>query len=370
MSKHRLFHGRNLALGPAGLLLLLLAPFSQGQTNLHFAEVIREHYARWAGGERNPLTPDKVDRLVIDPNIKGPEAAALATIHRKFGSGKNKKPVTREVLLEEKELKLLEKSYLADLKHINSAPRDLFSERGPSLDGLHQGRLGDCFVVSAIGCDVARNPAQVRHLFVEHPDGAIDVRFPLHPVHIPRLSDAEIALGSTAQQQGLWLNILEKAAGIVREKTSKKGEHDPEGIDFIAHGGDARFTIRLLTGHEAEYQSLHPHGKQAPKNPVAHCEEILQVALGHHRLMCASTSNKATVPPGMAKGHDYGVLGYDHGSRMVEVWNPWGNKFEPRGKPGIQNGYHTEGGRFQIPLHDFCEVFGGIYFETDKPARK
>lgn len=336
-----------------------------------FAEVVKENFSKWAGANGRELTPEQVGRLIVDPRIKGPEAAALATIHRTFGSGKKKAAVSEHLLLSGEEAKKLQSSYLGDSHHIAKAPRELFADGAPNLEGLHQGRLGDCFIVSAIGADVARSSAAFRKLFQPRPDGSIEVHFPGHnpPVHLARLTDAEIALGSTAQQQGLWLNVLEKAAGVVREKSTKNKKPDPEAIDFIAHGGDANFSIQLLSGHHAEYFSFHGTGKHAQKNPVAHAEEILIACTQHHRLMCAGTGSKRKLPPGIAKDHDYGVLGYDHAHRMVEVWNPWGNKFKPKGEPGLEHGYETEGGRFRIPLNEFLEVYGGIFYETDKPIK-
>ena len=57
-----------------------------------------------------------------------------------------------------------------------------------------------------------------------------------------------ISLSSSAGQQGVWLNVLEKVFGELKIATSKKVHRDNIGLDAIGKGGDADDTISLLTG--------------------------------------------------------------------------------------------------------------------------
>jgi hypothetical protein len=61
------------------------------------------------------------------------------------------------------------------------------------------------------------------------------------------LSDAEIALGSTAGSQGVWLNILEKAFG---EIVVSRERYDEPAVDAFTRTGTTTQAIALLTGHE------------------------------------------------------------------------------------------------------------------------
>ena len=106
-------------------------------------------------------------------------------------------------------------------KHLREVPRQVFA-RNPSVVGMSQGHLGDCFFVSTMGGFVHRNPAEIRKIIHQNPDGSFDVSFnPNHKVHVPALTDGLICLGSTAHDQGLWLNIMEEGAGQAHH--AKKG---------------------------------------------------------------------------------------------------------------------------------------------------
>ena len=54
----------------------------------------------------------------------------------------------------------------------------------------------------------------------------------------------------------------------------------------------------------------------------------------------------------------------------MTIWNPHSNTFQPKGKPGLENGYVTEGGKFTLPLTEAYQFYGSFTFETDKPLEK
>jgi hypothetical protein len=70
--------------------------------------------------------------------------------------------------------------------------------------------------------------------------------------------------------------------------------------------------------------------------------------------------------PGVLGLHAYAVLGYDAKADTAMLWNPHGNTFEPKGTPGLANGYPTKLGRFTIPLSDVVHLGGGFAFEQEK----
>ena len=92
----------------------------------------------------------------------------------------------------------------------------------------------------------------------------------------------------------------------------------------------------------------------------------LNTNLRLRRLTCCGTTNAGT-PPGIPKTHLYAVIDFDPQNDIVQVWNPWGNHFEPQGPPGITNGYRVRDGRFSLPLSDFIRVFGAVFYESDRP---
>jgi hypothetical protein len=84
--------------------------------------------------------------------------------------------------------------------------------------------------------------------------------------------------------------------------------------------------------------------------------------------ICVNGDKSRSRPKGIASGHIYGVLGYNPATRLVTVFNPWGNHFNPARPAGLVNGYPTQHGLFEIPLDEFVQVFAGFTYETDKPA--
>jgi len=53
---------------------------------------------------------------------------------------------------------------------------------------------------------------------------------------------------------------------------------------------------------------------------------------------------------------------------VVHIWNPHGNKFTPKGPDGIQYGYTTQAGQFDIPLKDSLQVYSRVIIESPTPA--
>jgi hypothetical protein len=66
----------------------------------------------------------------------------------------------------------------------------------------------------------------------------------------------------------------------------------------------------------------------------------------------------------------YTVVGDDRGTDIVEIWNPHGQMFTPKGTPGLENGYPTDHDRFKLPLADACKFYTGFTFETGTPAKE
>jgi hypothetical protein len=49
---------------------------------------------------------------------------------------------------------------------------------------------------------------------------------------------------------------------------------------------------------------------------------------------------------------------------------PLGGDFEPKGAPGLTNGYPRKGGVFTMPLSEFVLVFHGLETQTTGPGTK
>ena len=397
-----------------------------------FAQVVAEHFPRWDRNADGTLGADEIDVLCVDPGITGEPAAAAAAIKRIVRSGKYAVPVlTREYLTTppppaprassrpagpasrraesapasapardadaqdrrdsgEAPAGALrppnfQASYVASLRRIRTSKRDLFCDDTPDLDHCHQGPLGDCYFVAAVGAFVHRDSAAVKQMIQPRPEGGYQVRFADgKTVAVPPLTDAEIALSGTTGDEGLWLPVLEKALGAWRHQTDPRRYAMETATDAIAKGGSSATILRMLTGHQTRQLALKrrprgtvpgPDGKPVPKPPVpaASADELavkvraeVGTALAQKRLVACGTGTEAQ-PPGISGKHAYAVLAFDADQDQLTLWNPHGNAFRPRGEPGLAHGYATQAGVFRIPVRDFVQVFNGVAVETDQP---
>lgn len=355
--------------------LSLLARGQNSAKSPSFKEVVELHFKAWDTNRDGALDPGEIDKVVKSRAVKGEAAAAAASIHVWFRNHHDAPKLTLEMLASAKDgaterRDLTQKSphfsadYTAFNKHLAKVPRQIFASEKPSLVGMSQGHLGDCFFVSTVGALVHRNPAELRHLIHPGQAGECEITFGENRrAKVEPLSDGLICLGSTAHEQGLWLNYLEEGYGQIRHTKKALAPADP-ALDRIAKGGDAGDVIELLTGHKAE--TLHPK-----KMPHARVQQAMTQAAASRLLMCAGTPGGMghKLPPGIPGDHDYAVLDVKGGH--VTLWNPWGNHFTPKRTPaGLEHGYPVESGVFTMPFGDFCSVYGSVFVETRQAVRK
>lgn len=399
-----------------------------------FAEVVATHFAAWDQDHDGVLEDAEIDRLCVVPGPVGEEAAAIAALKRVVRSGKYAVPtLTREVLtappapktasapapkpakpeagtereaddadrrdsgelepavapVSEPKPSTLRKpnfasSYQSSLKRIRACKRELFLDPTPDLDACKQGPLGDCFFVAAVGAFAHRDPEALKRMVEVVPTG-----YRVHfgdgaTVEVAPLTDAEVALSGTTGDEGLWLPVLEKAIGSLRQQQNPAKYSTATATDAISKGGTSSSTIRMLTGHttkglalkkQARSTEKDANGAPVPKPTVpagpyekleADVRERVIPALAERRLVACSTAQEA-LPKGIAPRHAYAVLGYDPATDELQLWNPHGNNHAPKGEKGLKNGYPTKAGRMSIPVADFVRIFRNCTMETAEP---
>lgn len=371
-----------------------------------FTSEVLTNFAAWDRDSDGVLEPAELDKLVIDHALVGKPAAAAGVLKAAQRSTKTVLPPVTLDYLHEYERNVAEKkkvspnfdrSFTRAVKRLSTGPRDLLRGERPTLDSCHQGPLGDCYFVSVVGAAVARDPVSVLALIGSAADGSYVVTFgDGKSATVEPLTDVEIALTSTTGENGMWLPILEKAYGKIRTDTLPEEKQSESTTDAIARGGSPATTIRLITGHATDRIGLRPRapttkppaqpaGDAKPAKATAPPEidpevlsrhlastlpkvrEHLARSLADRRLVAAGTPKEGKMPPGVNANHAYAVLGFDATKDTIALWNPHGNTFTPKGEPGLEHGYPTRAGRFEMPLEDFGRVFNGISFETDRP---
>ena len=368
-----------------------------------FAKLVKQKFQKWDQNGDGALSADEIDRLIFDPSVSGLEAAAVAAIHRHLRSEGAPPAVTQaELLTQAQQQPVLPEErksgepqrqdvndgqarfvtyYASFASHIKKAPRDLFAgDDGPTLDGVKQGSLGDCYFMCVIGATVNRDSQTIRRMLHANSDGTTDVKFPaVGIVRVGPLTDGQIALTSSAADQGIWINVLEKAFGEVRfaQPQTKRAE-DEIDLDVISRGGKIGNTIQLMTGHKAFDISIRklknkklvpPTGAEIPRIS-ARLDSVFSKAFATNRLVCAdrTRSQWKRRSAGFVRSARLRGLGYDQPSQTVTVWNPHGKDYKPKATPaGLRNGYPVKGGVFQLPLSDFVRIFKAVTYETSAP---
>ena len=216
-----------------------------------FSKVVQSCFRSWVPDGSGWLTPSRINRLIMNHQVKGDEAAAVAAIHLYFRNHKEMSGLRKAELLradiagnaEERardlaRVRVLNGRFRKFSKRLKMVSRTLFADNAPHLEGIHQGPLADCWIVSAIGAAVYFHPLLLKEMILPRPDGSYTVKFrDGRSVLVNRLTDSQIVLSSTARGQGLWLNVLEQAFGQVRKALMLKTRGMSE-LDAISLGGE------------------------------------------------------------------------------------------------------------------------------------
>ena len=227
---------------------------------------------------------------------------------------------------------------------------------------MHQGMLGDCYLISTIGALAKIFPNKIKEMVKEKSDGSYEVHFADKIfVKVNKLTDTEMISGASTDGQGCWLRVMESAFGKRKAmnsgnktKGTKVGSANNADYDFaVGHGGTQEEVINALTGHQPITLKISKDLKQL--------ESIFTEA--GKRITLASIYANKQVPPGFDNGHGYAILGYDKKTKKVKVWNPHGNEFHPMGPAGMKNGFIVKNGVMDVSLDDFVKVFDQVVYE-------
>jgi hypothetical protein len=345
-----------------------------------FRQLFSSVFTRWDRDQDGQLDLKELNTAIEDPQLHGNEAAIVAVLRRHIPSEESNEPriLTRAQALALAGDPQVQQAVLRNAWHIQAINHSLFLPEDPNLETFHQGGMGDCYLLSVIGDFVYQNPQAVRMMIRPQSDGSFAVQFGNGKhADVEPLSDAELIMGATeGRDHGIWLSVLEKAFGRlqVQAKEARTGEvveaDDASFADFIGHGGYYGPVIALLSGHKTAGAPIGRWFKEDPETALGKLHDLLTTEAAGHRLMATGTRGDKTLPKGIAHGHVFAVLDYNPASRLVRMFNPWGNHVKPAGPPGLIHGYTTQHGVFEVPLADFPEIFAGLIYETDKPVKR
>ncbi len=356
-----------------------------------FLKQVQKHFAEWDLDNNGELSAAELQRALLHFTTKGEAAAAVATL---FAAERDKKDnglpsLTLENLgkivplpKNPKELPDLQTSFDQNLATIKNKKHEFFTKDKVALSDLTQGQLGDCYLVSMVGWVVYRKPEVLKGMFAKGPNGTVDVTFPGgKKVQVNSLRDGELVFVSSSNDEGTWLNYIEKAVGANRNAADRKAakadskaepkdksKPGPPPFVNVGAGGSMDETIELFTDHRATRIDI-PE-KPAKRGPVLDDLRSRLTKAQRTDHMVGIGTPPTTKVPGLVPGHAYAVLHYNLKTNELTIWNPHGNDFKPTGSAGLENGYLTEKGTFRVPFDEAAQCFCCLVFETNDSVEK
>ncbi|HVJ85608.1 MAG TPA: C2 family cysteine protease [Caulifigura sp.] len=360
------------------------AESSTAATASPFFGQVHQNFATWDLDHNGELSVEEVEKAVNNPAIQGEAAAAAASLRRAVRADKSLPPLTEEKIAaslkttstKEKPQPKYESMYESALKKITSSRKELFVEETPRLETVAQGRMGNCFLLASLGSCTHCDPSRLKSMFELQPNGRVLVKFGTgETMELDLPTDAELAIGASTANTGLWANMYEKAIGTAMLNRSGPGRY-PTPISRISGGGTPSVPLAHLTGHVVRKHSCRDYRtpvdeKGASAADLDPLRKDLIAAFAEGRLVVGGCGPKADqrLVKGIVYLHSYGVLEYDAKTDTVLFWNPLGTSRTPDGPEGLENGYTVKHGLFRVPLKEAVMWFGSFSIETDEPYK-
>lgn len=247
------------------------------------------------------------------------------------------------------DLASLEGMFQNSVARVNNTNHQLVAEGGPSLDAIHQGSVGSCSFLSAVGSMIDQKRGQeLVDMITPNDDGTYTVTFPgRDPVTVDAPTNAELAYQATSGQNGMWLPILEKAYGRLRD--------DDNVVAADGAPGALRDAIGTLSGNDVDVDD-----NWATDTDTTH--EKLSAAIAEGRLVTASQMGGDF--EGIPGGHAYTVTDYDPTTRTVTLRNPWGHGERTDANGNVIHGPND--GVFTLTLEEFDDIYTDIAYEQKR----
>ncbi len=209
----------------------------------------------------------------------------------------------------------------------------------PSSADMHQGDLGDCYLISALGALADSNPAAIENMFIDNGDGTYTVRFysgnsaqgyvaDYVTVNdsLPGWQSGGLSLANVSLGGGYWIPLVEKAYAQWNE-TGNEGRDGRNAYASLTGGGMANVDEQVL-GYAAT--SLVPASDPTDE------QELIQAIQSGEAVTAAIFLNGNAAPfvqLSLVSSHAYEVASYNADASSptfgtFQLENPWG-RYEP-----------------------------------------
>jgi hypothetical protein len=194
-----------------------------------------------------------------------------------------------------------------------------------SVSDLHQGQIGDCFLISSIGELALNDPTAISNMIHVNANGTETVT--LHEAANGQLASWNTTafktvtetvtnvFQSTGVNNGATQDVLGNQKEIWPQVLEKAVAQLDGGYNAISNGGSPLVAMEALTGHATTYTQ-----------PASMTLTALLADVKAGDLIVMDTPNSNNLPNGLVGDHAYmfeGVTG-SGSSAMVHLGNPWG----------------------------------------------
>lgn len=330
---------------------------------------LESHFDRWDANGNGQISWTEIRDRVADPQCRGEEAVALATLYglleqdAAFRGMERKAPVSFERLGdlyyeytdEEDDTPQADGLYQKYEAKLKESTDELFPHGLPNGHLGKQGTGPSCGFLAATFAQLVKDPGVVREAVSQTEDGLLQVKFPglEKAITISPATDTQQALFATAGQNGSWLTNLEKAWG-----THTAGGDESRAFEVTTNPEDA---IVAWTAGQATTARIPKNPATFPKGELPDYLKATSRELAADHMAVAWTRYEGFTVEGFVPGHAYTLTGIDHRNGTVSLRNPWG-----RQEPGNENGPFDgqDDGLFELPLAEFHKNFAKIARQT------
>lgn len=332
------------------------------QETKDFCAIFERLFAKLDANRDGKLDLAELKKALHDPSIKKDDAAALATLFSLVQMEDGLPDgLTREKLAEIKSgaggsdlndwVAILFQNNRTDL---GWKSREVFTGGQPVAETVKQGRFGTCYFLAALVAKAKADPDSIKKMIKDNGNGTFTVTFPgARAVTVQAPTDAELLVHASAGSNGMWVTIIEKAYGQMRNQDADKPLAEP--MDQV-EGGTADDGIGPLTKKGLDEDELWITFESTTRAKI-------QKALKNHKMITCRVKKGGSKE--VQDQHAYTVIGYDPKTDMVTIRNPWGqggNRAEPQNPDGSAKDGQMDG-VFQLTISQFDDIFTAIAYE-------
>ena len=227
----------------------------------------------------------------------------------------------------------------------SNSSKPVFAAAGPSMNDINQGYLGDCYLLSCLAEVAYKNPNVISSLITSNGNNSYGVRFYISGTPQYVTVNTSLANGGGIFNSGtnIWASLVEKGYAQLQAGGVYTGNSFNYGNSWstIGNGGAPEFALEEITNSpiindfrasgsawtSVTYNSSLATIGYSNGNATAAVQNTLisDLAAGDDVILSSRTnardsSGKTT----LVASHAMSIYGFDSGTRMFQIRNPWG----------------------------------------------